>query len=194
MTGAKSIAVALSLAFLSAPAAATSFITDSISNPSDQWAGIDYWGVQVSQFSTVDQALSFTIPDDSKIEIFMIGSPKFKFTDLTLNGVSIADSFTVNGSSTLVATGYAAGGTATLSFMADYTCSDCWGDWFGGYVKVTKAILPTPPIHVGEPGVPGAPVNQVPEPSTWAMMILGLGAVGAVMRRRVTRGIAPVAA
>jgi PEP-CTERM motif len=30
-------------------------------------------------------------------------------------------------------------------------------------------------------------VNPVPEPATWAMMILGFGAIGAMMRRRSTR-------
>lgn len=30
----------------------------------------------------------------------------------------------------------------------------------------------------------GTPVSPVPEPATWAMMILGFGAVGAMMRRR----------
>jgi hypothetical protein len=31
------------------------------------------------------------------------------------------------------------------------------------------------------------PVSTVPEPSAWAMLILGLGAVGAAMRRRNAR-------
>lgn len=173
MLNAKVGAVALALSLMSAPATASSFITDPISNPSSQWAGIDYWGVQVSQFSTVDQLLTFNIADDSKIDIFMGGSPKFKFTDVLLNGTSIASDFTINGSNILKATGYAAAGAVSLSFKADYSCKDCWGDWFGGYVQVTKATLPTPP----------APA-PVPEPATWVMMIAGMGIVGASMRRR----------
>jgi len=173
MLSAKVGAIALALSVLSTPATASSFITDQISNPSGQWAGIDYWGVQVSQFSTVDQLLKFNITDDSKIDIFMGGSSKFQFTDVLLNGVSIATNFTVNGSNVLKATGYAAAGAVSLSFKADYTCKDCWGDWFGGYAQVTKATLPTPPAS-----------GAVPEPATWAMMIAGMGVVGASMRRR----------
>lgn len=30
----------------------------------------------------------------------------------------------------------------------------------------------------------GTPVGAVPEPSTWAMMLLGFGAIGASMRRK----------
>ncbi len=173
MLHAKVGAVALALSLMSAPATAGSSITNPISNPSSQWAGIDYWGVQVSQFSTVDQILTFTVADDSKIDIFMGGSPKFKFTDVLLNGASIATNFTINGSNVLKATGYAAAGAVSLRFKADYTCSACWGDWFGGYVQVTKATLPTPPAS-----------GAVPEPTTWAMMIAGMGVVGASMRRR----------
>ena len=163
---------ALALAFMAAPATATE-VTDPISNPSGEWAGIDYWGVQVSQFSTVNQLLTFDIMDDSKIDIFMRGSPKFQFTDVLLNGQSIGGDFTVNGSNILKATGYAAAGTVSLRFAADYNCPDCWGDWFGGYVQVTKATLPMPPA-----------TGVVPEPATWAMMIAGMGLVGALMRRR----------
>ena len=35
--------------------------------------------------------------------------------------------------------------------------------------------------------LPGAANAGVPEPATWAMMLLGFGAVGAVMRRRDRR-------
>jgi len=40
----------------------------------------------------------------------------------------------------------------------------------------------------GPGGVPGAPVGEVPaipEPSAWAMMLLGFGSIGAMLRRRV---------
>jgi hypothetical protein len=32
--------------------------------------------------------------------------------------------------------------------------------------------------------------SGVPEPSTWAMLFLGFGAIGLMMRRRQTRGLA----
>ena len=168
-------ALAMSLALMSAPAMASSFITDPIANPSSLWAGIDYWGVQVSQFSFVDQTLTFNIEDDSRIDIFIQGSPKFQFTDLLLNGQSIAGNFSVNGSPTLQATGYAAAGTVSLRFLGDYSCTDCWGDWFGGYVQVTQAAIPA------NPAVPGSPA--VPEPASWAMMVAGMSIAGAAIRR-----------
>lgn len=37
---------------------------------------------------------------------------------------------------------------------------------------------------VGGPPPPPPPVGGVPEPASWAMMILGLGGVGTVLRRR----------
>jgi hypothetical protein len=163
-------AAATALALISSPVMATSTITNPIENPSSAWAGIDYWGVQVSQFSMVDQLLTFNITSDSKIDIFMQGATKFKFTDVLLNGTSIASPFTVDGSTILKASGYAAAGTVSLRFNADYACKDCWGDWFGGYVQVTQATLPV-----------AAPI---PEPATWLMMIAGMGLVGATMRRR----------
>jgi len=204
MRGFKTISAALSLACLSAPALAASSVTDSIDNPSEKWAGIEYWGVQVSQFSMVDQLLTFNITDDSKIDIFMAGPSKFTFTDVLLNGKSIASPFTVDWSRTLKATGYAAAGAVSLRFLADYSCADCWGDWFGGSVQVTKADLPKfptdlPPEKTGaEPdltpvptpdsGSDASPVaGAVPEPSTWLMAIVGMGVVGLSMRRRRVR-------
>ena len=51
-----------------------------------------------------------------------------------------------------------------------------------GYHTATCS-LPTGGACGGDPGGPG---TAVPEPATWAMMILGFGGVGAMMRRRRT--------
>lgn len=171
----KHILTAATLALATTPAMATSFVTDPIVNPSAQWAGIDYYGVQVSAFSTLDQVLTFNILSDSKIDIYMMGSPKILFSDILLNGQSIASNFTVGSNNVLEATGYALAGNVSLEFKGDYTCKDCWGDWFGGYVQVTKATVPT---------ATSTAVAAVPEPATWATLVIGFGFIGAAMRRR----------
>lgn len=162
-------AVALALSLMSAPAMATTTISDGINDPSAKWAGIDYWGINASKFSMVDQTLTFNLPEYSKIDLYMGGSSKFRFSDILINGVSIANNLTLNGQNNLIGSGYAGAGAIALQFKADYTCRDCWGDWFGGYVQVAKA----------QP-VSGA----IPEPATWIMMIAGFALAGVAMRRR----------
>lgn len=53
---------------------------------------------------------------------------------------------------------------------------------------VARSLNQNGAIRMGGLGAPGLVVDQmraaVPEPATWAMMILGFGAVGAVLRRR----------
>jgi hypothetical protein len=165
-------AAALALSSLATPALPASFVTDEIVNPAGQWAGIDYWGVQVSSFSAFDQLLTFTLPTDSKIDIYMSGSSKFKFTDLLINGQSFASNFTLSSNDLLKTTGYAQAGTVSLRISGDYTCKDCWGDWFGGYVQVSKATMPA---NLAGP---------IPEPASWVMMIAGMGLVGGMIRRQ----------
>lgn len=170
MVNVKFGAVALALSLMATPAGAATTITDGINNPAGQWAGIDYFGIDASRFSMVDQTLTFTLPEFSKIDLYMGGSSKFQFSDILLNGTSIANNLTLNGQNNLVGSGYAGAGSVALQFKAGYTCRDCWGDWFGGYVQVTKAQTPS--------------AGPIPEPATWAMMIAGLALVGVAMRRR----------
>lgn len=48
---------------------------------------------------------------------------------------------------------------------------------------------PTFPGAPGLPGTIGQPVGAVPETSTWAMMIIGLGSIGGLLRRRQRRAL-----
>ena len=56
----------------------------------------------------------------------------------------------------------------------------------GGVVIPPPAITPPPPdVPVVVPTGPGSPVTPgVPEPTTWAMMLLGFGMIGCAFRRR----------
>ncbi|MBT2186320.1 PEPxxWA-CTERM sorting domain-containing protein [Sphingobium sp. H33] len=66
----------------------------------------------------------------------------------------------------------------TASTGADWSAQDIV-DWTftDNYAPIT-----TPPTGTNPPGSPQP--GAVPEPATWAMMIAGFGAVGAVTRRK----------
>ncbi|MDZ4374842.1 MAG: PEPxxWA-CTERM sorting domain-containing protein [Phenylobacterium sp.] len=76
-----------------------------------------------------------------------------------------------------------------LSVLSEY--SDIRTDGFSAVtVKNNGAQQGSPLYNVGSTSVPMA--GAIPEPGTWAMMIIGFGGVGALMRRR--RGVLPIAA
>jgi hypothetical protein len=67
----------------------------------------------------------------------------------------------------------------------DMTTGDVSGDFnYADYTFVVPNLLVGSGTGVPAPPRPPAPSAAVPEPSTWALMIGGLGLVGGVLRRR----------
>lgn len=99
-----------------------------------------------------------------------------------------------SGSQLLVTT--AGGVTNAYSLTANNNLNSTFTNYGFNFVgtgsdKVTFAVTTSPDnidAVVDNVSVQGA----VPEPATWAMMLMGFGGLGAVLRRR--RGLAPVAA
>lgn len=74
---------------------------------------------------------------------------------------------------------------------------------FAGSILATNppgTVIMTPSLPIGSFGSTSSgrffsgvgQIGTVPEPSTWAMMILGFGAIGAAMRRKIRRRFQPV--
>ena len=56
-----------------------------------------------------------------------------------------------------------------------------WAGFNGGLPTHSPPVITPPTI---DPPTPGGPIGAVPEPSSWVTMILGVAALGAVLRRR----------
>ncbi|MEW5685897.1 MAG: PEPxxWA-CTERM sorting domain-containing protein [Pseudomonadota bacterium] len=55
---------------------------------------------------------------------------------------------------------------------------------YGSVLVAEGALDARGPSHSARAALPHAPVAAVPEPGAWALMIMGFGAAGAVVRRR----------
>ncbi len=107
----------------------------------------------------------------------------------TIFGVDSGSLFALNlAAPSLSSIGFTAGASETFDFASDGTL---WGQNAGTFNVIdstTFASLPDGPSAGGlfafgmaiAPSISGA----VPEPSTWAMMLLGFGAIGFSLRRR----------
>ena len=56
----------------------------------------------------------------------------------------------------------------------------------GGTIAISSGTHPSIPISAGG-SLTTTSIGAVPEPTTWAMMLLGIGALGFVLRRQRTR-------
>ena len=154
-------------------------------------SGIGYWGLGFSQYTpTASQfGFSFTVPD-------AFTNPTAEFSDFSysLNGVKqdaiVAQSIkffdSSNGGMFDIITN-----VGKLSVQGGDIGSTGKITNTGGYLTFVSAWTPQNiPVAfsavsaVVTSNVPGLPVPAVPEPATWMMMIIGLGGVGAAMRRQ----------
>lgn len=62
---------------------------------------------------------------------------------------------------------------------------------FGGSATLSYDYTAPPPVVISPPSSPiSGPAGAVPEPSVWAMLILGFASIGVAMRRRRTEAAA----
>ena len=85
------------------------------------------------------------------------------------------------------------GGTKTGTFTADLGNGSNWlaglatgGDFFTKISFDSTGVGTSDIRQVRIGGIVTAPISAVPEPATWAMMLIGFGVIGSFMRRRKT--------
>jgi hypothetical protein len=132
-----------------------------------------------------ENVLFSSYPDDAAIPdavnlSFALGDLAFDSSTTSEDGVQYNNGafngFTYTADFSYQGTGYnltIAGGTFSIINAATFET------FVNGYINVgNQAVTDVTPYEVPGPGGPG-----VPEPTTWAMMILGFGATGSLLRR-----------
>ena len=138
-------------------------------------AGSDFFGADLEdEPGAFEHEFSFSILDDSEanssVTTIRLGSTDIDFTSIFLDGFAFTQTgFDPNAENWELATVALLAGGHTITLTGSVVGAS--GD--GAYSGV---------LNVASDGGGGG--NEVPEPSTWAMMILGFGGTGAVLRRR----------
>ena len=154
---------ALALGLTSVPASATDLVLDS------GWQTFSYDGAG----SSWDQAFTFDLT----------GSAELQVTDAYLSGDRFEIFFN------LVSQGLTSDPTSTGDFIGgDFASAFLDARWSSGSYLLgpgsysITGIATLSPFQGGDGGIQLVSAAAVPEPGTWAMMILGFGFVGGAMR------------
>jgi hypothetical protein len=100
------------------------------------------------------------------------------------------DSFMIGGKTFDVTLAFS-GPSAEVDWAAFNPQPDPPGLWFGSTFTFGAVADPTAMIQITEDGAPLSMSLAAPEPSAWALMIIGLGGVGLIARVR-RRPLAPI--
>jgi hypothetical protein len=138
---------------------------------------------------------SGTLPNDPTNYLTVPGGKKATFTSTRLmsNFSLYMGSPDTYNSIRFIGDGFDETITGTQMFLGDTSQAWSWGkriDFnFGGY-KVNQVILSSTSNSFEVDNAAAKFAAAVPEPSTWAFMIMGFGALGAVLRRRTALSLA----
>ena len=177
--------LALAGALLSAPASATVALGDSIT------CGGFNLGCSAGGAS-VGNGVEFAIEYDVIGAILTADFSAGLLTIADAGNPAIGGDFKLDGPFTLffsnLSTPFTFAGLGTVDGVEDFDASrvalDGAGDLYIDLSNVTFLSNGSFQVNFNAPVTP--PTGAVPEPATWAMMILGFGVVGGALRRRKT--------
>ena len=121
---------------------------------------------------------------DDGLTFINVSTPGATFTDAELN-INVPGGGGPPQPWSITLTGYDGGGTAFTESFSNIT-----NDQFFNFVTSNNQVISSiefrtsSEVALGQVRLGGIEGIAIPEPATWAMMILGFGGVGAMMRRR----------
>jgi len=163
------------LALLGAGGASASVVFDDIDSVLLALAGSDFFGADLEdEPGDFTHEFEFSILDDSEanssVTTILLGSTDIDFSSIFLDGFAFTQTgFDPAAENWELATVGLLAGDHSIVLKGSVVGTS--GD--GAYSGV---------LNVAADGGGGG--NEIPEPSTWAMMILGFGGTGAMLRRR----------
>lgn len=173
----------------------------ALSTASAAAADVDFTGSMVGQGVVMPSAACAPIPNSGSINpgpgLSNFGAFSYSHSVCTQAGVGpIVGTFVVNFGvdefyGTLLGSGAAGPSPTLFDLLIDYTITGGTGRFVGATGSFVGQGTADVSVH---PSIVSLSFGAVPEPASWAMMLLGFGGVGlAVRRRRKTVAIAQLA-